>query len=96
MTTSSWTNETIDQELSLDELNAINGAGFFSDQFDLIVDYWLGDVIDDLTHSIDRVEKQTGEGSDCSGCSCSGDNSGDNSTGVWAGPDGKGCLDLPF
>ena len=92
MTTSTWTNETIDQELSLDQLNAINGAGFFSDQFDLIVDYWLGDVIDDLTHSIDRVEKQTGEGSDCSGCSCSGD----NSTGVWAGPDGKGCLDLPF
>ena len=92
MTTSTWTKETIDQELSLDELNAINGAGFFSDQFDLIVDYWLGDVIKDLTHSVDRVKEQTGEGCDCSGSSCSGD----NSTGVWAGPDGKGCLDLPF
>ena len=44
--------------LTLDQLSEVSGAGFFSDQFDLIVDYWLGDVIDDIKSNADKANKR--------------------------------------
>ena len=45
-------------ELTLDQLSEVSGAGFFSEQFGLIVDYWLGDVIDDIKSNADKANKR--------------------------------------
>ncbi len=70
---------TYDEELQLEELHTMNGGGFFSKQFDLITDYWLGDVISNITHSNRRIKEQTGNGA--------------GSANVVQGPDGKGCTE---
>ena len=91
MTTSTFTNETIDQELSLEELQEVNG-GFVLAVAALVVAagavYYGSELIDDVKESTAIRDKKISDADEAT--------SDGNSTGVWAGPDGKGCDPFPF
>ena len=91
MTTSTFANETIDQELSIEELQEVNGGSVLAVAALVVVAagiYYGSKAIDDVKESTATRDQKISDADEAA--------SDGNSTSVWAGPEGKGCNPLPF